>query len=340
MAYLLTGYINVTITPVDVSRQAYLAAFPGEFSGVLDRETDDSPFYSLGVTEFEFSQDGEPVYLRDDLGEYYRPTIQIPIYFNNYQDGTPIKITDPPIPLWSLNEDTGIWEQEGTGKVTDGNSPTGLVLEAKVSHFSWWNCDVSLIRAQAYVTVYGLEPGTALIKARTDINLGWRPTTVETVSRVGVTTPPLYIPAGVEVCFWAEINFDNGSSGTTPEVCINAGSDDRVPVPLGSPIEGSVSIIATPETAADDRLIDYVGFAYNRVQLLPLTIETAVSYTIIDGALPPGLLLYAVSATRAEIAGVPTEEGKFYVTIQATDSDGDTDNVTIFYEILPEDQGT
>ncbi|MCP3950720.1 MAG: hypothetical protein GY697_00645, partial [Desulfobacterales bacterium] len=40
-----------------------------------------------------------------------------------------------------------------------------------------------------------------------------------------------------------------------------------------------------------------------------------------------------VTATSAEIAGIPTEQGNFSVVIQATDSDGSTDEVTINIEI-------
>jgi len=41
------------------------------------------------------------------------------------------------IPLWSVDETTGLWEQEGSAtKGTD-------YYEGDVSHFSFWNCDVS-----------------------------------------------------------------------------------------------------------------------------------------------------------------------------------------------------
>ncbi len=327
----VTGDIDVTITPVDVSRQAYLAAFPGEFSGVLEGAREASPFYSLGAAEFEFSQNGQPVQLASEQSVF----IRIPIYFANYQNGDPI-YEGHVIPLWSLNEDTGIWEQEGTGTVTStsGPSPTGLVLEATVDHFSWWNCDVTMNAAQVIVIVSG-EPGTALIKARTNADIGWRPNTVETVSQVNILTSPLYIPSDSEVCFWAEINFDNGSSSSTPEVCITVASGDPQPVTvtLGSPpVAVPVDIITIPATATD-RVVGYVGFAVNRVQLLPRTYETEVTYTIISG-LPAGLSLNRVNATRAEITGVPEQDGMFEVVVEATDDDGNTDTITIYYEII------
>ncbi len=326
------GEIHLTITPVDVSRQAYLAAFPGTFSGVLEGAREASPFYSLGAAEFEFTQNGQPVQLAD--GEF--AVIQIPIYFNNYQDGTPIKITDPPIPLWSLNEDTGIWEQEGTGTVVPSpDSPTGLAMEATVGHFSWWNCDVTMNAAQAIVTVFGGSTGTVLIKARTNADIAWGPNTVETVSQVGVPTAPLWIPSNGEVCFWAEINFDNGSSGSTPEVCITAAPNSIVNVDLDGPMAGDVNIITIPAATADVLdVVAYAGFAVDRVQLLSSTYETAVSYTISSGALPAGLELNTVNSTRAEITGVPTVADEFSVDVTARDSDDFTYTVTINYDVI------
>ena len=44
-------------------------------------------------------------------------------------------------PLWSLNERTGGWTEEGVGTVIAGTTPSDLSLRAEVSHFTWWNHD-------------------------------------------------------------------------------------------------------------------------------------------------------------------------------------------------------
>ena len=44
-------------------------------------------------------------------------------------------------PLWSLNERTGTWIEEGSGRVVAAASPSGLALRGEVTHFSWWNHD-------------------------------------------------------------------------------------------------------------------------------------------------------------------------------------------------------
>lgn len=329
----VTGNIDLTITPVDVSRPSSLAAFPGEFSGVLEGDVTDTPIISFGTVEFEFSSAGQPV----NLAAGATANVVIPIYFDTYQDGSPITLGDT-IPLWSLNEETGIWQQEGTGTVIFSNdSPTGFAMDATVSHFSWWNCDVSATTARAIVTVFGPDSGTALIKARTNASIGWRPTVVQTVTAVGVPTPPMIIPANAQVCFWADINFDNGSNGTTPEVCVNAATGSLVNVDLVAPGTGPLSIVTQPPSTAG--ILDVGGelsFPLNPVELRTATYETAVSYTIISGALPAGLSLSPVTATRAEVTGIPTEAGAFSVVIEGTDSDGFTDVITINFNITTE----
>lgn len=326
----VNGNIDLTITPVDVSRPATLAAFPGEFSGVLEGALTDTPIISLGTVEFEFSQNGQPL----QLAAGQTADVTIPIYMSTYQDGSPI-MTGDLIPLWSLNEDTGIWQQEGMGTVVAStDSPSGLAMQATVSHFSWWNCDVSMNAAQAIVTVFGPDTGTALIKARTFADIGWRPNTVETVSAVATPTAPLYIPSNGEVCFWAEISFDNGSNGTTNESCITAAPGSLVIVDLVAPIAGPVNISTRPaDTAGVLDVVGYLNYPIRRVQFQPTTYETAVSYAIISGALPAGLSLNPVNPTGAEISGVATVTGSYSVVVQAIDAEGDTDSITVNYTV-------
>lgn len=326
----VTGNIDLTITPVDVSRPASLAAFPGEFSGVLEGELTDTPIVSLGTVEFEFSQNGQPL----QLAAGQTADVTIPIYMDSYQDGSPVAAGDL-IPLWSLDEASGLWQQEGVGTViTSIDSPSGLAMQASVSHFSWWNCDVSMNAAQAIVTVFGPDSGTALIKASTDANIGWRPNTVDTISPVATPTAPLYIPSNGEVCFWAEISFDNGSNGTTAEACITAAPGSLVNVDLVAPIAGPVNIVTRPaDTAGVLDVVAYLNYPIRRVQFQPTTYETAVSYAIVSGTLPAGLSLNPANPTSAEISGVVTEAGAFTVVIQATDAEGDTDSITVNYTV-------
>ena len=51
------------------------------------------------------------------------------------------------IPLWSFNETTGIWQEEGSATKVR-NAYVG-----NVSHFSWWNCDLQSPQAILKVNV-------------------------------------------------------------------------------------------------------------------------------------------------------------------------------------------
>lgn len=62
-------------------------------------------------------------------------------------DATQASSSPNTIPLWSYNEDTGMWNEEGTATKV-GNTYVGTV-----SHFSWWNCDAQFEQATMKVTV-------------------------------------------------------------------------------------------------------------------------------------------------------------------------------------------
>ncbi|MEP6739457.1 MAG: PKD domain-containing protein [Caldimonas sp.] len=127
------GAVDVTITPIDVA--ANLRAFPGRFAGV--RTTGESGLImSYGTVEFALSQGGAPV----QLAAGKKATIEIPAYVALHRDGSAVAAGDV-IPLWSLNERTGDWSEEGSGTMVAANTPSGFALRAEVSHFSWWNAD-------------------------------------------------------------------------------------------------------------------------------------------------------------------------------------------------------
>lgn len=132
----VTGAIDVFMSPVDISDARDRRAFPGEFLAVDDN--DESVFLiSFGVSDYAFEQDGNPLSLADGQ----TANIEIPIYVTNDNLGIPL-VAGSAIDLWFLNEDTGIWAQEGFGTVVDAPaSPSGLALRAEVTHFSWWNGD-------------------------------------------------------------------------------------------------------------------------------------------------------------------------------------------------------
>jgi PKD repeat protein len=134
----VTGPVDVNLTPIDVSSRRMLHAFPGVFAGVTP-EGPAEVILSHGVAEYVLSQDGDGL----QLAPGKHAVIEIPIHIRTGEDGEPLQ-PGAELPLWSLDETTGVWVQEGMGTVVPSPaSPTGLALRGEVSHFSWWNCDVA-----------------------------------------------------------------------------------------------------------------------------------------------------------------------------------------------------
>lgn len=135
---VVSGAVQVQMTPVNVLSQT--AAFPGRFAGTpAGAAAGAAPvaIVSFGTAEFVPTQGGQKL----QVAPGKTVTIEIPMYADKNTDGSAVRLGQV-IPLWSLNEATGVWLQEGTGTVVASpSSPTGLALRASVSHFTWWNCD-------------------------------------------------------------------------------------------------------------------------------------------------------------------------------------------------------
>ena len=130
----VTGNVQVSITPLDVSNPAVLAAMPGRLEGT---QTDGSSagIVSLGMTDFSLRQNGQDLNLKPGSSA----KVRIPLYADTDAQGKILVLGDT-IPLWSMSETTGEWVQEGIGTVVDtGNGIKAL--EATVTHFSLWNAD-------------------------------------------------------------------------------------------------------------------------------------------------------------------------------------------------------
>jgi len=328
-----TGDINVTITPVDVSNRTVLAAFPGDFTGVVPA-SGETPIVPLGTVEFEFTDsNGNEL----DLVDNATADILIPLYVSTYPDGTtPITVTDP-IALWSLDEDTALWTLEGTGfVVASAASPTGLALSATVSHFSWWNCDVAIAPALAAITVTSTDTGTATVTAEAPGLQNWRGTTVQSSPfTVQGSIGPLNVPSNIEVCYSATVDYGANGLMTTPTVCETGAANENVTITLSANDPGPLTtLVTTPD--ADGGVVNIsgnIGTPVRVVNFAPATAETTVTYES-AGALPGGLRLIQFNGVFANIAGIPTESGTFTVVVTGTDADDNTSApITVNYNI-------
>ena len=140
---LVTGTVELFMTPVDTSDPIKSKAFPGSFYGLPHEdqipvgEALQQQLFSYGVVEYAFFADGEELQLKEGM----QAELQLPLYTtkNIYDEDL---IIGGIIPLWTLNETTGIWEQEGEGTIiANPITQSGLSLKASTSHFTWFNTD-------------------------------------------------------------------------------------------------------------------------------------------------------------------------------------------------------
>jgi|GEM_PF-2256759 len=316
----VSGNIDVNITPIDISNAVMLSAFPGQFTGISDTDGLSTAIATLGTVEFVFSQNGEPLQLADGA----TAQIEMPLFITTHPaTNLPIVVGDE-IELWSLNENTGIWHQEGTGTVVvNTNSPTGFALQATVSHFTWWNIDVPIDTFDLNVTINGTVNGGV---ATLHVDLGT--TDVMWLQKgnlaTNVGTSRHYnIPVSNQVCVWIEYFDVNGMTALSPQQCISTPTiDGDYPLTFNVATAGSLTLSSYNRS-------NYYTVQHAHIAIYPLSLESTVSYSVTSGSLPDGLTLVSYGTNRANIVGTPTTVGSHSFIVQGTDSDGFTDTVTL-----------
>lgn len=228
-----SGTAQIAMTPVNVTLPR-AGGFPGSFIGTNSDATS-TPIVSFGTTEFSLSSGGQPL----QLAPGRQASVELPMYANQQLDGTAIAVGNT-LPLWSLDERSGMWINEGSGTVVASTaSPTGMALRATVTHFSWWNIDIGFppYRPQpkcVYDTDIGLPGGEDYFATATICNMLGEidrgpesPTGASVQAQIATTAPgtlpgyaasitipiaggvPLPVPAGVNVILSA--NTFNGT---------------------------------------------------------------------------------------------------------------------------------
>ncbi len=140
----VVGDVELYITPIDVSDSIEKEGFPGSYLGISEVPIPgEQPLEiaSYGAVQMSMFQAGDKLQLKNNRVA----ALEIPIYVNKHLNGNDIMVNDT-IPLWILNETTGIWERQGTGKVRNNSiSPTGKSLLVNTAHFSWFNTDIRIV---------------------------------------------------------------------------------------------------------------------------------------------------------------------------------------------------
>jgi len=156
---------------------------------------------------------------------------------------------------------------------------------------------------------------------------------VNTTIEIGGTTRPLIIPANAEVCFIADLNYDDGTSSTTAEECINVPTGVTEQLELRAAQPGPLDLTVTPLDGDDFSRVEVVAGFSSPLSISPVTAEDSVVYDVILGDLPAGLSL-DVFDNQATLVGVAEELGEFNFVIRGTDSDGDFDDIAVSYLVF------
>lgn len=324
--------ISLMYTTVDVSNQAELEAFPGSFMGTDLDGSNSTSIASLGTSEYVFVNrlTGAELQLADGASAI----ISLPLYIDTRPDTNELIVINSMIPIWSLNESTGVWIQETMGTVvTSNSSPTGMAVEATVMHFSWWNIDVPISTGLVTVNIedIGMD-GTVGVTST--------PTSSDVAFRTGFGSVPIggsfstEIPAGSEYCFSGIAQLSNGVIGSTSNECANISEGENVDITLTFVgLDAPLAIAANlPASNAGGVLVNgFAGVPTRRVRINPTSFESNVTYTATN--LPAGIRLNASSGTAAELVGIPENGGVSNVVVTGTNTDGETDVVSVQYEI-------
>lgn len=119
------GEVFTTVAYLDPTANTTADRMPGNLQGV-QADLEEVSLQSFGMINVGLQDvDGAPLNIR----EGFTAAISVAL--------PPAIVANAPneIPLWSFNEEFGIWVEEGTATKINGH------YVGEVKHFSWWNCD-------------------------------------------------------------------------------------------------------------------------------------------------------------------------------------------------------
>lgn len=131
-----TGKVKSEMVYLDPNNERFSEMMPGGDLAAVRTDNSSAQLVSYGMTDLNmYAENGDKLQLKD--GCKAKLTFPIPAGMGE----------NPPasIPLWSFNEKTGLWEEEGSAALQ------GNVYVGEVTHFSWVNLDYP----EKQGTVYG-----------------------------------------------------------------------------------------------------------------------------------------------------------------------------------------
>ena len=145
-----TGTVSVSTFFINPAAANFNEIMPGTLRGIT-MSNEETALQSFGMMAVELNgAGGEKLQLAS--GKTATLTFPIPTALQAQAPAT--------IPLWSFNDTTGLWKEEGTA-TKQGNTYVGTV-----GHFSFWNCDYPLSRVVDFKAVIKDQNGNALYPAQ------------------------------------------------------------------------------------------------------------------------------------------------------------------------------
>lgn len=160
------GPITASVVSFSAASPEALEAFPGGFA-VNVEGAGEGFFVSGGFVAFNLTDSaGQPI---KQFSAPVTATITLPAGIVNEDTGEAVKVGDT-LPIWSYEEDAGMWAGEGTGTVTAQNADGSFVLSFQTTHLSYWNMDwKGSDTCTASIRVNGLKSGmTVYLSAQFD----------------------------------------------------------------------------------------------------------------------------------------------------------------------------
>ena len=149
-----TGKVKSEMVYLDPNNERFSEMMPGGDLAAVRSDNSSAQLVSYGMTDLNmYAENGDKLQLKD--GSKAKLTFPIPAGMGE----------NPPasIPLWSFNEKTGLWEEEGSAALQ------GNVYVGEVAHFSWVNLDYP----EDQGTVYGyVKDDTGKILPGVRLNIG------------------------------------------------------------------------------------------------------------------------------------------------------------------------
>ena len=174
-----TGKVKSEMVYLDPNNERFSEMMPGGDLAAVRSDNSSAQLVSYGMTDLNmYAENGDKLQLKN--GCKAKLTFPIPAGMDK----------NPPasIPLWSFNEKTGLWEEEGSAQLQ------GNVYVGEVTHFSWVNLD----DPEKQGTVYGyVKDDTGKVLPGVRLNIGQLLTSTVTQSNGYYSHD---VPANTDFC--------------------------------------------------------------------------------------------------------------------------------------------